>query len=105
MIVPAPVSIEAFTIGCSLIASTTAFAMNDRNVRLKPSLSANGVLYRFRRTTTWLMSTSITVVNWAVVLIDSSIRSAITRRSRLIDSIRPRCPSRVLRAKADAPSA
>ncbi len=71
-------------------ASTAAKAKNGRNDSLTPSRSWNGPLARLRSAATRVTSTSTTVVSWADTCRDSTMRWAITLRSRVIFSRVPR---------------
>ena len=71
----------AFRLGCSLSASTAAFAKNGMYDSFTPSRAAKSALAGSRSRETAVMSTSTTVVSWALVCSDSSIRVAITLRS------------------------
>jgi len=88
--VPAAVSMLALTTGCCLSASTVASAKNGRKDSFTPSRDSNSALATSRSRATRVTSTSTTVVSWAAVCSDSTIRDAKTPRSRDIFSVRPR---------------
>ena len=81
----------ALTFGCALSASTVASARNGRNESLTPSRCSNEAFARARSRATLVRSTSTTVVSCADTCSDSTIRDAITLRSRDIFSVVPRC--------------
>src|SRR5919199_2886420 len=83
-------STEEFTAGCALSASTAAFAKNGRNDSLTPSRAAKSFFTWLRRLAIRVTSASTTVVSWALISRDSTIRLAMTVRSRDIFSVRPR---------------
>src|SRR6056297_585646 len=88
--VPLAISIEELTCGYTFRASTAALQKNGRKERFTPSRAAKSAFTRWRRAAIRVTSTSTTVVNCALVCSDSTMRSAITRRNRLIFSVRPR---------------
>src|SRR4051795_4555792 len=81
---------EEFTAGWALSASIAAFAKNGRNESLTPSRASKSRFARLRRAAMRLMSASTTVVGWALTARDSTMRRAITVRSRDSFSVRPR---------------
>src|SRR4051794_14245975 len=83
-------STEEFTAGWALSASTAALAKNGRNDSLTPSRAAKSFFTLFRRFAIRVTSASTTVVSWALISSDSTIRLAMTVRSRDIFSVRPR---------------
>src|SRR6478609_1693752 len=80
----------ALTIGCAFSASVAARARHGRKLRLVPSRASNSSLTRARSRATLVRSTSTTVVSCAETWSDSTMRAAITLRSRLIFSRVPR---------------
>src|SRR5215217_2996809 len=83
-------STEEFTAGWALSASTAAFAKNGRKESLTPSRAAKSFFTWLRRLAIRVTSASTTVVSWALISRDSTIRFAMTVRSRDIFSVRPR---------------
>ena len=83
-------SIDALTCGYCLSASTAALQKNGRNDSFTPSRASKAPLTRARSVAIRVTSTSMTVVNCAEVCSDSTMRSAMTLRSRDIFSVRPR---------------
>src|SRR6476659_4943361 len=81
---------DAFRDGCALSASIAALAKNGRNDSFTPSREANSALTESRSRAIDVTSTSTTVVSWAETCSDSTIRLAITLRSRVIGSVLPR---------------
>jgi len=73
-------TISAFTHGHLPIASTVAFMMNGRYVRLTPWRALKSAFRACRCATTADMSISMIVVSCAVVRIDSIMCFAIARR-------------------------
>jgi hypothetical protein len=73
-----------------LSASTVAFARNGRNESLTPSRASKASLARVRSRAIRVRSTSTTVVSWADTCRDSTMRVAMTLRSRDIFSLVPR---------------
>src|SRR3954468_3445669 len=88
--VPASWFIEELTAGWPFSASTEAFAKKGRNESLTPSRASKSFLACCRRLAMRVTSASTTVVSWALTCSDSTIRRAITDRSRDIFSVRPR---------------
>src|SRR6056297_1233989 len=88
--VPLAISMEELTCGYTFRASTAALQKNGRKERFTPSRAAKSAFTRWRKAAIRVTSTSTTVVNCALVCSDSTMRSAITRRRRLIFSVRPR---------------
>src|SRR3954463_13353663 len=80
----------AFRLGWALSASIAALAKNGMNESFTPSRAANSALTESRSREIDVTSTSITVVSWALTCSDSTIRWAITLRSRVIGSVLPR---------------
>src|SRR4051795_4349246 len=80
----------AFSDGWALRASIAALAKNGRNDSFTPSRAAKSALTESRSREIDVTSTSITVVSWALTRSDSTIRCAITLRSRVIGSVLPR---------------
>ena len=87
---PFSVSIAALSDGCCLSASIAAFAKNGMKESFTPSRAANSALTGSRSREIAVTSTSTTVVSWALTCSDSTIRLAITLRSRDIGSVLPR---------------
>src|SRR3954451_1092178 len=81
---------EAFKDGCALSESIAAFAKNGMNDSLTPSRARNSAFAALRSREMFVTSTSTTVVSWAEVCSDSTIRLAITLRSLVIGSVLPR---------------
>src|SRR3954454_9708355 len=81
---------EAFKDGCALSESMAAFAKNGMNESLTPSRAKNSAFAALRSREMFVTSTSTTVVSWAEVCSDSTIRLAITLRSLVIGSVLPR---------------
>src|SRR6478752_418812 len=81
---------DAFMEGCALSAWIAALAKNGRNDSFTPSRDANSALTESRSRAIDVTSTSTTVVSWAETCSDSTIRLAITLRSRVIGSVLPR---------------
>ncbi len=88
MTVPAVWSIEALTTGNALSASMIAFAKNGMNDSFTPSRAWKEFLCLARRAAIRVTSASTTVVSWADTCSDSTMRSAITLRRRVIFSVR-----------------
>src|SRR5215218_6750243 len=80
----------ALTVGFDLSASIAARAKNGRNDSLTPSRDWNSRFARSRSRAIRVTSISITVVSWADVWSDSTIRVAISLRRRVIFSVVPR---------------
>ena len=80
----------ALSRGCTFSASTAASAKNGRNESLTPSRASKSALARSRSRAIAVTSTSTTVVSWAEVCSDSTIRRAISCRARDIRSVLPR---------------
>ncbi len=83
-------STPQFSDGCDLSASTAALAKYGMNDSLTPSRARKSALAASRWRAIEVTSTSTTVVSWAAVCSDSTIRVAITLRSRDIFSVLPR---------------
>src|SRR5918911_4254865 len=83
-------STDEFTAGWAFSASTAAFAKNGRNDSLTPSRAAKSFFTWLRRLAIRVTSASTTVVSWALISRDSTMRLAMTVRSRDIFSVRPR---------------
>ncbi len=86
-------------------ASIVALAKNGMNESLTPSRSAKSSFTRVRRRAIWVTSTSTTGVSWAATCSDSTIRSAMILRSRLIFSVVPRFGSGVTLGAGAPPDA
>ena len=83
-------SMELLICGYTFNASTAALQKKGRKESLTPSRNSKSALIRPRKAAMRVTSTSTTVVSWADVCNDSTMRSAMTRRSLLIFSVRPR---------------
>src|SRR3984885_2578737 len=80
----------ALSFGWTLSASTVASAKNGRNDSLTPSLASNPALARSLSLAIAVTSASTTVVSWAEVCSDSTMRCAMTWRDRDSFSVLPR---------------
>ena len=80
----------ALSFGCTLSASTAASAKNGRNDSFTPSRASKAAFARSRSLAIAVTSASTTVVSWAEVCSDSTIRCAMTCRARDIRSVVPR---------------
>src|ERR1700722_15018552 len=80
----------ALSLGWIFSASTVACAKNGRNVSLTPSRDSNAALARSRSRAMLVTSASTTVVSWAEVCSDSTIRLAMTCRGLDIRWVVPR---------------
>ena len=87
---PAASSMEQFTTGWALRASTAARAKNGRNESLVPSRPSKSALASWRSRAILVTSASRNVVSCALVWSDSVRRWAMTLRSRDMFSVRPR---------------
>ena len=87
---PAAWSMLALRFGKLLSASTLAFAKNGKKESLTPSRASNSAFARCRSEAIRVTSTSTTLVSCAETWSDSTMRSAMTLRSRDIGSVRPR---------------
>src|SRR3954468_15820611 len=83
-------STDEFTDGCERSASTAALAKKGRNDSLTPSRGAKSFFTWSRSLAIRVTSASTTVVSCALISSDSTIRLAMTVRSRDIFSVRPR---------------
>src|ERR1700761_5925004 len=72
----------ALSTGWIFSASTAAWAKNGRKVSLTPSRAWKAALARSRSRAMLVTSASTTVVSWAAVCSDSTIRLAMTWRGR-----------------------
>jgi hypothetical protein len=80
------------TIGYSLMAPIRARTANGMGESETPSRCLNSSLARSRRRITLVMSISTALVSWALVWSEDTIRSAITRRSRVAGTTSSRRP-------------
>src|SRR2546423_15003627 len=80
----------AFSFGCTLSASTVASAKKGRKDSLTPSRASKSALARSRSRAISVTSASTTVVSWAEVCSDSTMRRAMTWRARDMRSVVPR---------------
>src|SRR5215470_15291189 len=90
MICPASVFSTALSLGWTLSASTAASAKNGRNESLTPSRASKAAFARSRSRVIAVTSASTTVVSWAEVCSDSTMRRAMSCRARDIRSVVPR---------------
>src|SRR4249919_452017 len=81
---------SAFSRGCTLSASTVASAKKGRKDSLTPSRASKSALARSRSRDIAVTSASTTVVSWAEVCSDSTMRRAMTWRARDMRSVVPR---------------
>ena len=72
------VSMTALSLGCTFSASIAASAKNGRKLSLTPSRASKSCLARDRSRAIAVTSASTTVVSWAEVCSDSTIRCAMT---------------------------